>query len=178
MVATLKTLHSYSPLRREGHRRLMNFLSTGLGALLAFWQSSAEMVATVAVAASLLIIMDTLIGVVAACFFSEFRSRKLRERLVAKFLYYTLFVCCSYVVGGLIHATWMLTAPWYAICVIEIASIMETLTRLHIRGGRRFGPAERVLRVVARAMGEAASGRDESAQAILSDAADKERDTP
>lgn len=130
--------------------------AVGLASFLSFWQSSPNSVHMAAVGASLLIIIDTLFGVACAAFFKEFRSRLLRERLVAKFAYYCLFVLCSYIVAGLLQAHWVQLAAWWAILLIELASVGETLTRLHVRGGKRFGPAEKVLQVIARAMGEAA----------------------
>lgn len=128
----------------------------GIASFLSFWQSSPQSVHMAAVGASLLIILDTIFGVGCAAFFKEFRSRLLRERLVAKFAYYSLFVLCSYIVAGLLQAHWVQLAAWWAILLIELASVGETLTRLHIRGGKRFGPAEKVLKLIANAMGEAA----------------------
>lgn len=137
-------------------RILTNYLALGLGAFIAFWENSPESVTYGSVAATMLIAIDTLFGVATAAAFQEFRSRLLRERLVSKFLYYGLFILTAYVLGALLKAYWMMAGCWYAVTLIELASVMETLTRLHIKGGKRFGPAEKLLTVVAKAMGEAA----------------------
>lgn len=145
------------PESKKGRTLVVNSLALGLAAFMGFWANAPEHVGTGAIAATLLIVLDTLTGIVCAAIFKEFRSRRLRERLIAKFLYYGLFVVCSYILGALLKAYWMLAACWYAVVLIELASVMETLTRLHIRGGKKFGPAEKLLQAFARAMGEAAN---------------------
>lgn len=148
--------HTFQQVHKAEHTLLNNAMALGLASFFAFWRSSPESVTLAAVGASLMILLDTLFGIAGAAFFREFRSRKLRERLVAKVLYYTLFISCSYIIAGLLRAYWMMLATWYAILLIELVSIGETLTRLHVRGGKRFGPAERLLKTFAKAMGEAA----------------------
>jgi hypothetical protein len=137
-------------------RILTNFLALGLGSFISFWAKAPESVNLGAVGATLLIGIDTIFGVAAAAMFREFRSRLLRERLVSKFLYYGLFILTAYVLGALLQAYWMIAGCWYAVTLIELASVMETLTRLHVKGGKRFGPAEKLLGLFAKAMGEAA----------------------
>lgn len=160
LTALHPSRHHLRPTNNRERKILTNALAWGLASFLTFWRASPESVSTAAVGASLLIVIDTFAGVLTAAFFQEFRSRKLRERLVAKLLYYTLFVLCSYVLAALLRAYWMMLAAWYAVLLIELASVGETLTRLHVRGGKRFGPAERVLKLIAQAMGEAAQATE------------------
>lgn len=160
LVGGVFLLLGYDKLRalaqRKGRHILLKTLALGLGSFTSFWGHAPEHVLMGAIGASLMIGVDTIIGIACACVFREFRSRRLRERLIAKFLYYAAFIGVSYILGALLRAYWMLAASWYAVVLIELASVMETLTRLHVRGGKRFGPAETILQAFARAMGEAA----------------------
>lgn len=175
-LAAQHLTHTINPRER---RILTKTLAAGLATFLAFWRASPESVGIASVCASLMIVLDTLIGIACAVAFREFRSRRLRERLVAKILYYTGFVLCGYILGGLTKAYWMILAAWYAVLLIELASVGETLTRLHVIGGKRFGPAEKVLRLIAQAMGEAARANlpqegDETKQAAIDKKEDRD----
>jgi hypothetical protein len=160
IISLLVVLWCKKPNVRTAHwtkgRIVTNTLALGLASFVSFWEHSPESVNLGAIAATMLIGIDTAFGVATAAVFQEFRSRLLRERLVSKFLYYGLFVLTAYVLGALLKAYWMMAGCWYAVTLIELASVMETLTRLHIKGGKRFGPAEKLLKIFASAMGEAA----------------------
>lgn len=122
----------------------------------AYCQNQEQHVYNMALASAVFIFMDTVLAVYLACQLGQWSSNKMKMGLFWKIVYYTGMMTLSYFVGFLSKVDLIPVGAWGIILLTEGSSMIETLTRIHVKAGKRFGLAEKFLRKVAQAMGEIA----------------------
>lgn len=125
------------------------FAVGSLASLIGLLSAAPASIHTFAVVVVFLVCVDTITGVIAAAVCKEFRSSRMRQKVVVKVLQYSTLFALGYTFTIIVQAWFCLNWALGAIVAIEVGSLLENLARLRKYGGISMGPADKFINIVA-----------------------------
>jgi phage-related holin len=116
--------------------------------LMSFWGSRPDNIRVMAFMAVLMILADTVSGIITAGLLGKIKSSKMKGQFFAKIGMYTIVVTCFMVLTILCQSWFFVSTAFTCVMIFEAASMLENLVKLESAGYINLEPVANYIRMI------------------------------